>query len=334
MTTNLYLIEQGSVLRQDGQRLIVTQNDEELLAIEAAKVNNIFLFGDLVATAQVLATAQSDKIQLVLLTQGGRLQLQIAPPLLTNSSLRLAQYQVAQDDEAASLAFAKTIVAGKIANRRRFLDRHRRNQPETGFAELVGQLSDALEQVRNVPSFASLLECEGDSTRAYFKGLALACTSDLPFAGRKRRPPPDPVNALLSLGYALVSAELRSALDTLGFDSCISIFHQSRYARPSLVLDLLEEFRVDAVDRLALGLVNRSVLTSRHFGDDPEDQGVCLTPEGMKIFFAAYEEHMESAIPCQEPVGRFTLRQALRFQGERLAQALVAGQPYASFQRQ
>ena len=334
MTTNLYLIEQGILLRKAGKRLIVTQNDEELLAIEAAKVDNIFLFGDMVATAQVLAQAQSRKIQLVLLTQGGRLQLQLAPPLLKNSSLCLAQYQVAQDDEAASLAFAKTIVAGKIASQRRFLDQHRGNQPETGFAELVGQLSDALEQVRNVSSFAALLEREGDSTRAYFKGLALACTRDLPFAGRKRRPPPDPVNALLSLGYTLVSAEFRITLDALGFDSCTSIFHQSRYERPSLVLDLLAEFRVDAVDRLVLDLVNRSVLTPRHFGDDPEDQGVCLTPEGMKIFFAAYEEHMESAIPCQEPVGRFTLRQALRFQGERLAQALVAGQPYASFLRQ
>ena len=333
MSANVYLIEQDSLLRKAGQRLIVAKNDEDLLEIECVKVDTVFLFGHINVTAQVLAQTLSHKIKLMLLTQGGRLKSQIAPPLPKNSSLCLAQYQAGQD-EAAALALAKTIAAGKIANSRRFLDQLRRNKPEADCAEFVDRLSDDLAQVRNVHTFASLQEREEDSARAYFKGLALACTRDLSFTGRKRRPPPDPVNALLSLGYTLVSAEIRSALDAMGFDSCTSVFHQLRYGRPSLVLDLLEEFRVDAVDRLVLDLVNRSVLTPKHFCDDPEDQGVCLTPGGMKIFFAAYEKHMESEIPCQEPVGRTTLRKAFCFQADCLAKALVDGQPYASFQRQ
>ena len=331
MTTSLYLTEQGSVLRKAGQRLIVDKNDEELLEIECFKVDTIFVFGNVQVTAQALTQVLAHNIELSLLTQRGRLKGQITPPMPKNVILRKAQNRVEQD-EAASLALAKTIVAGKIASSRRFLDRHRRNKPEAGFEEFVDQLSDDLEQVRGAPSLASLLGREGDSARAYFQGLALACTG-MPFTGRKRRPPPDPVNALLSFGYTLVGSEIRSILDAMGFDPYMGILHQLRYGRPSLALDLLEEFRVDAVDRLVLGLVNRKVLTPKHFYDDPEGKGMRLTQKGAKIFFAAYDKHMTSEFACQGPLRRTTLRQAFRFQAERLAKTLGTGQPYAAFQR-
>lgn len=331
--TNLYLLEQGSVLRKTGQRLIVRKDGEELLEIEAFKVNTIFLFGNIHVTTPALTQLLANNIELALLTRNGRLKGQVTPPMPKNVILRIAQYECSRSDTEA-LALAKSIVAGKITNGRHFLHRHHRNRPDAGLDAIVAQLDGDLARVRDADSLASLLGYEGDSARTYFAGMARACTGELDFTGRKRRPPPDPVNALLSFGYTLVGAELASLLDAMGFDPHIGIFHQPRYGRASLALDLLEEFRTDAVDRLVLGLVNRRVLNPRHFREETQKGGVRLTSDGMKIFFRAYETHLAREFNCPAPVHRTTLRKAFRFQAEQLSKALVDGIQYVPFRRQ
>ena len=183
-------------------------------------------------------------------------------------------------------------------------------------------------------SQASLLGLEGDSARTYFRGVALACTGSMPFLGRKRRPPPDPVNVLLSFGYTLVAAEITSLMDGIGFDPYIGLFHWPRYGRTSLALDLLEEFRVDAVDRLVLNLVNRNTLSFRHFQDlTAEGKGFRLTRDGLQKFFKAYERHLLADIPTAVSHRSSTLRSEFRVQAQKLAKTLTEDLPYVPFRR-
>ena len=330
--TNLYLIEQGSVVRKTGRRLIVEKNKEELLEIESFKVNTIFLFGNIHVTTPALTQILANDIELALLTRSGRLKGQVTPPFTKNVILRLAQYAQSQDPDIC-LKLAQIIVEGKVANSRRCLQRYQRNRPDAELDMHVVKLAEDIVKVKKAASLDSLLGYEGDSARTYFAGLAKACTSELKFTGRKRRPPPDPVNALLSLGYTLVTAEIMSLLDAAGFDPYLGVYHQTRYGRASLALDLMEEFRPDAVDRLALGLVNRRILTGKHFDHGAGDKGVRLTREGMTLFFRAYEKHLTREIDGMGPSRKTTLRKAFRRQVERLAKALVEGADYVAFQQ-
>jgi len=330
---NLYLTEQGCVIRKTGKRLIVEKEGQELLEIECFKLDTLFLFGNIQVTTQALTQMLANNIELAFLSMSGRLKGQITPPMPKNVLLRMAQYKKSCELET-TLSLARTVVSGKIENGRRFLARHHRNRPEVGFDRLVRQMEEDLVKVRKADSMASLLGLEGDSARAYFRGITLACTGSMSFTGRKRRPPPDPVNALLSFGYTLVATEIASLLDAMGFDPYIGLFHQPHYGRASLALDLLEEFRTDAVDRLTLNLVNRNVLSYRHFHDlTTEGKGFRLTRDGLRIFFSAYEKHLRAEIPCTVPKRRSTLRAAFRFQAHQLAKTLTDDVPYATFQR-
>jgi CRISPR-associated protein Cas1 len=161
---------------------------------------------------------------------------------------------------------------------------------------------------------------------------AFSITFPLPeslgFEERNRRPPKDPVNALLSLCYVVLGAELQALLDGMGFDPYLGVFHDLDYGRPSLALDLLEEFRPAIVDRFVIELVNLRVLEADDFSTSPED-GVVLALEGKRTFFRRWEEWL--ATPFTREDEATSPRQLFRRQAERLARAIVDGEPYEGF---
>lgn len=163
----------------------------------------------------------------------------------------------------------------------------------------------------------------------YFRALAAMVPPEAGFAGRNRRPPRDPMNALLSFGYVLVGNELQSLLDGMGFDPYLGFYHQVDYGRPSLALDLLEEFRAPLVDRFSANLLNLGVLQVADFAGTSE-RGVLLRHEALKRYFTAYEK--ELATPVALGGEELTFRQLFRRQAERLARALLQNEPYESFQ--
>ncbi len=170
--------------------------------------------------------------------------------------------------------------------------------------------------------------------------------AELGFAHRQRRPPPDPFNALLSFGYVLAGNELQSLLDALGFDPYLGLLHEMDYGRPSLALDLLEEFRAPLIDRLCLHLVRLGTLGPADF--EPRDGGILLTRPALQRYLAAYEAEIErpfrpgpedGAAPspgeppaeANEAGPETTFRALFRRQAERLARTLVQGDPYRAF---
>lgn len=325
----LYLTEQGAVLRKTGERLIVEKEDQELLDIECFKVDTIFVFGNVHVTTPALTTLLDHGIELAFLTMTGRLKGQLTPPKAKNVLLRVAQYQKLQE-MAFALELARSFVRGKVQNALALLTRQHRNYPERGFEPYRQELTRLLPRLATAPTLETLRGLEGTAARTYFQGFGLACRTELAFPGRRRRPPTDPINALLSFGYTLINAELTSLLDAMGYDPYIGFFHQLDYGRPSLALDLLEEFRVPAVDRLVLNLTNLRVLQQEDFVVDKDSGGLRLQRQALGKFFRAYEEHLNREFVDKSCGETTTLRKSFRRQAERLAAHMTRGELYAS----
>jgi CRISPR-associated protein Cas1 len=163
---------------------------------------------------------------------------------------------------------------------------------------------------------------------AHFRAFALMNRSELPFERRRMHPPPDPVNALLSLGYTMAMNELRGAAEGHGLEPHIGFLHQIDYGRPSLALDLLEPFRPALVDRLTLRLINARILAAEDFATRLSGPGgVILSPEA----FRRYLEHYESAAAGPTKAAPRGMREAMREEVARLARALTAGGPFEPF---
>ncbi len=323
----LYLTEQGSILRKTSDRLIVEKDHTVLLEVPCLKIDNILIFGNVQVTTQALAELLEHNIELALLSTSGKLRGQLTPPNPKNIRVRMRQYELAHSEES-SLGIAKRFVSAKIANSAAVLTRLRRHAPGELPLSFIQELNATLPDVETAPSLESLLGLEGSAAARYFRALGQAAPSGFTFEGRSRRPPRDPLNALLSFGYVLVGKEIQSLLDAMGFDPYIGIYHQIEYGRPSLALDLLEEFRAPFVDRFSLSLLNLRILDRDDFHATPEG-GVLLTREGMKRYFPAYEKELNT--PLSLEAEKLSFRHLFRRQAQRLAHALVDGEPYEPF---
>ncbi|MFY9822199.1 MAG: CRISPR-associated endonuclease Cas1 [Thermoanaerobaculia bacterium] len=323
----IYLTEQGSILRKTSDRLIVEKNHEVLLEVPCLKIDTILIFGNVQVTTQALAELLDHGIELALLSVSGKLRGQLTPPNPKNIRLRMRQYELAQS-EGSCLDLAKRFVSAKIANSAAVLTRLRRHAADELPLHCIQELNATIPDIEAATSLESLLGLEGAAAARYFRALGRVAPTGFAFENRSRRPPRDPLNALLSFGYVLVGKEIQSLLDAMGFDPYIGIYHQIEYGRPSLALDLLEELRAPLVDRFSLSLLNLRTLARDDFHSSPEG-GVLLGHDSMKRYFPAYEKELNA--PFSLDGGESSFRQLFRRQAERLARALVDGEPYEAF---
>jgi CRISPR-associated protein Cas1 len=323
----LYLTEQGSVLRKTGDRLVVEKNHQVLLEVPCLKLNSVLIFGNVQVTTQALVELLDHGIEFALLSMSGKLRGQLTPPKGRNVPLRMRQYEAAHD-EPLCLDLAREVIRGKIESSVAVLRRYKRNHPEALAPDDIEELERSLSTVDAVGSADSLRGVEGSAAARYFKAFGSLVPPHLGFDGRNRRPPRDPVNALLSFGYVLVGNEIQSLLAGMGFDPYLGFYHRLDYGRPSLALDLLEEFRAALVDRWSLNLLNLGILKSDDFTTTAEG-GVLLGREGIRRYLPAYEK--ELATPLSIDGEALTFRQLFRRQAERLQRALTSGEPYKSF---
>jgi CRISPR-associated protein Cas1 len=323
----LYVTEQGSMIRKTSDRLVVTKKREVLAEIPCEKLETIFLYGAVQVTSQALAVLLDHGIELAFFTMKGRLRGQITPPKAKNVVLRMRQYELVSDGKRC-FDLARELVAAKIGNSAGLLRRLRIHHPEAVPLEPIQELELQSERARSATSLDELRGVEGSAAARHFSALAGVVPRELGFTGRNRRPPRDPMNALLSFGYVLVGNELQSLLDGMGFDPYIGFFHQLDYGRPSLALDLLEELRAPLIDRFSLGLLTRRRLVQEDFEQTPE-KGCLLQREPLRRYFAAYEEELGRKIRVGEE--DLTFRMIFRRQAEGLARSLTAGEPYRSF---
>ena len=266
---------------------MVTKDDEVLERISLNRLSQVVLVGRVGATTPALLALLDADVGLSMVGRGGRLRGRLMPPLARNAPLRRAQYRTEQDD-AFCLEFARAGVHGKLCNSRTMLRRLRRRRddlPEWG----VVRVQEALKRTKTAKTLAELRGVEGGAARAYFAILRLAVRPEMHFDKRTRRPPTDPTNAMMGLGYTLLTSALMSALEIVGLDPYIGFYHADKYARPSLALDLTEEFRTPVVDSLVLMLINKRMVGPEDFEPGPK-KAVYLNRHGRRVFFREFAD--------------------------------------------
>ncbi len=327
----LYVIEPGARLEKEHHRLLVVKDDEVLFRAPLSRVDQVVLVGATGATTPALQALLRADIPLLIVNRSGRLLGRLLPPTSPNLPLRQQQYARNEDGDFC-LALARAIVEAKIHNQRTLALRLARRRDAPAFAVDLARLAAGKAAATQATDRATLLGIEGSAAQAYFAVLRRALLPPWDMPRRSRRPPVDPVNALLSLGYSLLTQAVVTALEVVGLDPYLGYFHGEKYNRPALALDLVEEFRAPVVDSLTMDLLNHHVLAESDFERDAAGGGVTLTPRGLRRYLQKYSRRLESEFKSRELGRPISYRKLLEVQARRLARAIGAdGEPYRPF---
>ncbi len=314
LLNTLYVTTPEAYLRLEGETVCVMVEKEKRLQVPMHHLGAIVCIGDAMLSPALLGRCMEDGRSVVWLERGGRFRARVEGPVNGNILLRQAQYRMV-DDAEKSIELARAFLAGKLRNSRTSLLRGARdNADEREKATLVQSARLVAGHVRKLAHATDLDALRGEEGNAaciYFRSMQYLMRQrvreEFAFEARTRRPPLDPFNALLSFLYALVLNDCRSAIEAVGLDPQLGFLHALRPGRMALALDILEEFRSVIADRLALTLVNRAQIQSKHF--DPRPGGaILLNDEGRKIVIAAYQERKQEnlvhpVLGQQVPVG-------------------------------
>lgn len=292
----LYVTTDGAWLRKDGANIVLEVEREERARLPVHMLESLVCIGRVAVSQPLLGFCAEQGISICYLTPHGRFLARVEGPVSGNVLLRRAQYR-ASDDPTRCAAIVRNLLAGKIHNQRAVLARGWRDHGEK--LTDVAAFQHALKRLKRIPqrilleSDVDLLRgLEGEAAQAYFGVFDQLIRVESPllrFGGRNRRPPRDAFNALLSFLYTLLTHDCRSALETVGLDPAVGFLHRDRPGRPSLALDLAEEFRPLLGERLALSLINRRQLNERDF--IVFDNGaVQLKDDARKTVLVAYQE--------------------------------------------
>lgn len=284
-----YICEQGAKIRREGERLIVCGKGEAF-TLFSHKLEQLLLFGNIHLTAQARSLLLAKRIDTVFLSASGSYRGRLVVAEEENVFLRKRQYALL-DDPVFLLETARAIVSAKLHNQTVMLGRMKREHHILTAAHGVDELKALAREAREATSLESLRGIEGSGAAIYFHFFALAFHEDWGFRGRVRRPPTDPVNAVLSLVYTLLADRCHTACRLACLDPFPASLHTLEYGRHSLPLDLVEEFRAIPGDALTLSLFNSRSLRQDDFEQAPEsDAGDASEPRGLLLRNAAFKK--------------------------------------------
>lgn len=345
-----YVLEQNTSVRLEGERLIIERKREVLHALHIYKLNQLVLFGNVSITPPVIRRLLRDGIDTIFMSRNGRYRGRLQPPMSKNISLRCEQFDKLRKD-AFCLHAARSIVAGKLANMKTVLMRLNRNREDLALENHILQIKNLQKKAGEADTLDTVRGFEGRASAVYFDGLSEGfLDDDVRFTKRVRRPPTDPVNALLSLGYTLLFNTVMSAVSLVGFDPYLGSLHVVEYGRPSLALDLMEEWRPVIVDTLTLSVFNLKSLTLNDFiqekklgGDEDADNGieesvsdshsdqggnqaaklpVRLTDGGFRKFIVQFERKMNQKVRYEPSGQQLGYRDCIREQVRHFARVI------------
>ncbi len=291
----LYVDTPGAYLRKKDGRILVTKDKETIRDIPLTAIDQIVLVGTVNISGPLLQELLRNSIPVHFATTYGNYLGWLNPTFNKNSLLRLAQAR-AVDNENLRLVLAKAFVRGKLSNMRTLLLRYNRNLRNEQISYVTTQLNKIIMKVESADSLEELLGYEGNGSREYFSILHLLLKKDneFYFSGRNRRPPRDPINAMLSYGYSLLCKDVVNELMRVGLDPYLGFYHSNIYGRPALALDIMEEFRSIIVDSAVLTAINTGMVNQADFR---QEFGKCeMSEKGRKALFQAYRNRINEEI--------------------------------------
>lgn len=334
-TRPLYLNTPGYRVGCKDEVLTIKDKDRLIEEVRMRDVSHVALFGNVQISTQAIQSLCEQEVPVTYFSMGGWFYGITRGHAMKNVFLRMEQFRLARD-EITCLSLARQFVHGKIRNHRTLLMRNHLEPPEP----IIGKLKRASEDALAAASIEELLGIEGAAASQYFQQFngMVKVEDDLPglkterrdnkqlafnfvFSNRNRRPPTDPVNAMLSLAYSMLAKDCTLAVLAVGFDPYLGFYHQPRFGRPALGLDLMEEFRPLVAESTVLSCINNRIVTDKDFVK--AGQAVNLTAPGRKRFFQTYEQRMSSLITHPLFDYKVSYRRALELQARLLAKTLT-----------
>lgn len=301
LLNTLFVTSEDIYLSLDGENVVANRDRQELARYPLHTLAGIVSFSYAGASPALMGACAKREVSLAFCTPRGRFLARVTGEASGNVLLRRTQYRIA-DDPGPCCRLARNMVFGKVYNARWSLERTRRDHglrvDGQRLADASAQLRQLLPQIRSETAPDSLRGLEGAAATIYFGVLDQLILGEKPlfsFQGRSRRPPMDPINALLSFAYSLLANDCAAALESVGLDSYVGFLHRDRPGRVSLALDLMEELRPCMADRFVLTLVNNRVVGEGDF-DRRENGAVFLNDAGRRTFLNHWQQRKRETL--------------------------------------
>lgn len=280
-----YVLEQNASVVKEGERILIKKGKTLLHTLHIFKLDQLVLFGNVLITPPAISFLLNSGVDTVFMSKNGRYRGRLQGPYSKNITLRQSQFKK-MSSTSFCLKTARFIVEGKINNLRTLLMRINRIRPYARLENKILKLRNLKKKISTAEDLDTLRGIEGNGSAIYFEGFSKGILiDDFSFKKRIRRPPTDPVNALLSLGYTFLFNEMMGAVSMIGLDPYLGTLHSVEYGRPSLPLDLMEEWRPVVIDSLVLSLINMKTITLKDFiFENPTKREERLKDENNEIF--------------------------------------------------
>ncbi len=301
LLNTLYITNELCYLAKDGENILVKIDGKEVKRFPIHILEGVVCFSYNGISPSVIRLCTTNNVQIAIMTTSGDLCGRFVGKTNGNVYLRRTQYRWA-DDEYISLVISKSVILAKLSNSKKILQRLLRDHREKVDNQLVEKVIKdfvlAINNISDVTDKDSLRGIEGEMARKYFScfnELILKQKDVFVFTSREKRPPKDMINSLLSYMYTILTYEIQSALEGVGLDSYVGFFHTDRPGRPSLALDIIEEFRAYLVDRFVISLINKLEIKEKHF-EIKENGSVILTKEGKNVIITKWQKRKQEEI--------------------------------------
>ena len=318
----LYVKEQGAFIHRAGARIEVTKQNKRLLSFPVASIEGISIMGNIQISTQALTHLLRNGVDVSIFSYSGEFIGQINANASKNIFLRIAQYDTYQNMNAR-IDIAKTIVYNKIRNQMQLIRDYRYKDGFSPKKEL-NKMRKMQSTLDDRLTANEILGVEGMCSHLYFTCFAHMINCSCKFQGRNRRPPRDPVNVILSLGYTFLTREVCTSLEAESFEMYLGFLHGVRYGRKSLALDIVEEFRQPVIDRLVIRDFNKRIINEFDF--ETGNEVIRLKEEGFRKFCQEYERWISGK------ENGYNFRQIIRDQASSLKKALLKRQNYVPYQ--
>lgn len=301
LLNTLFVLSEGSYLSLDGENVLISKEKKQIARFPLHTLEGIISFSYAGASPALMGACAQRNVDLTFFAPRGKFLARAIGETKGNVLLRQQQFRIS-DDPANSCQYSKGFLLGKVYNARWVLERATRDHPQRvpvdELKKISGQLATALTNIENAETSEELRGIEGEAAKLYFSGfdnLILQQRETFAFTRRSRRPPLDPVNALLSFAYTLLARDCAAALEGVGLDPYVGFLHRPRPGRTSLALDLMEELRSVYADRFVVTCINQKTILPKHC-EKQESTAVLLTEEGRRAFLEAWQTRKQQMI--------------------------------------
>ncbi|GBO55266.1 CRISPR-associated protein Cas1 [Pseudanabaena sp. lw0831] len=319
----VYVSQDDSFIGKTDERLTVKAEKKQILDVPLIKIDGLVILGRATISPAAVIELLERKIPMSFMTGSGRFLGRLEPELTKNIFVRRSQWAAAGETPKA-IHMVQAFVRGKLKNYRNSLMRCARDYAAVNLQKEIDDLEQAIASLVNHQAIASLRGVEGHGSAVYWRVFPkLIRAEGFTFKTRNRRPPLDPVNAMLSFGYSLLRHDVQGALNIVGFDPYLGYLHTERYGRPSLALDLMEEFRPLIVDAIVLSAINRKAIAPQDFTTEPLSNAISLSNDARRVFLTLYEQKKQSGFKHPVMGRKCTYQEAFELQARLLAKYLM-----------